>query len=394
MNLLTTPTQLSRRAWLRDAAIATAGAAVLPALLTGCTDHRIPPTVGIGGPGDVPLTNFELYSAAQNLKHMNAWIEDLYPFCIEYEVYIYGILKSGEKPSEWKDFIIDILTEIAIGILEVGAGEIPGAGPAIAIVGENIKKWTSSDHPANLEAEFSEFVLGHNQMQKAISDTLLTLADETDNYKNLREGWKSEIPFNGKKYTLRDLAGSQFPTVDQGVKYTALRTAAYDQFRKYIWNVMIIKAGTLNYSAYWFRDIGSNDSPTQYGRDEHYKDDRYKSTYLRGWWCNFCNEFYYRYFYFEFDGRELSPAAAKELFKNDTPENIINPGGLFDRDYVFHQFHKEKPDWRGYYALRKDLNKTKGTTSHDDFRHDSFGFDPAADGGVLTGGDFPMLVKK
>lgn len=380
-----TPNKLSRRTWLRDAAIATTSTAVLPSLLTGCGDHLNP------GPVKVGLTDpILLKSAAENLLHMNAWIEDLYPFCIEYEVYIYGILKSGEKPSEWKDFIIGILTEIAIGILEVGAFEIPGAGPAIAIVGENIKKWTSSDHPANLEAEFSEFVLGHNQMQKAISDTLLTLADETDNYKNLREGFNEDIDFNGKKYSLSDLAGSQFPTVDQGVKYTALRTAAYDQFRKYIWNVMIIKAGRLNYSTYWLVGINSYDSPTQYGRDIHYKDDRYKSTYLRGWYEYFGELFYYRYFYFEFDGRELSPEAAKELFKNDTPENTINPDGLFDRDYVFHQFHKEKPDWFGYNALRKDLNKTKGFRSGDK----GFGFDLAADDGKLTGGDFPQLVRK
>ncbi|GAB3280469.1 hypothetical protein GCM10027347_55620 [Larkinella harenae] len=346
--------------------------------------------MGTGGPGDVPLTNFELYSAAQNLLHMNAWVEDVYLFTGNYEQYVLAILKSGEKPTEWKDFVIDILTEIAIGILEVAAGEIPGAGPAIAIAGENIKHWTSSDNPANLDAEFAEFKLGHLQMQKAISDMLLKLADETDDYKNLRDGFKTNIEFNGQKYSLRDLANSQFPTKDKGVEYTDLRTAAFDRFRKYIWNVMIMKAGTMTYSALWSRSGDAYDSPTQYARDVHYSDSRYKSTYLRGWYDWWGGLFYYRYFYFKFDDRELSPEAAKELFKDDTPGHIINPDGLFTRDYVFKQFHKESPDWFGYYELRKDLLKTKGSTSGDK----SFGFDPTADNVVFTGGDFPMLVKQ
>jgi hypothetical protein len=44
-----TPLKLSRRNWLWDAAIVTTGAAVLPSLLTGCTDH---PNLGNGAPPD------------------------------------------------------------------------------------------------------------------------------------------------------------------------------------------------------------------------------------------------------------------------------------------------------------------------------------------------------
>ncbi len=45
MNSLHTPTQLSRRTWLRDTVIAATSVAVLPSLLTGCVDHR---NVGTG----------------------------------------------------------------------------------------------------------------------------------------------------------------------------------------------------------------------------------------------------------------------------------------------------------------------------------------------------------
>ena len=79
-----TPNQLNRRKWLRDAAIATTSAAVLPSLLTSCTDHRIPPTVGIGA----PLNHDELKAAAQNLLNMNAWVEDVYLYTGNYEQYV------------------------------------------------------------------------------------------------------------------------------------------------------------------------------------------------------------------------------------------------------------------------------------------------------------------
>lgn len=383
MNLFNPPNQLSRRNWLRDATIVATGAAVMPSLLTSCSDHLNP------GPVNVGITDPSLLrSAAQNLLHMNTWIQDVYPFCIEYELAVYALLKSGEKPTNWTDFIIDVLVDIAVGILEAASVENPFAVPAIAIAGASIKQWIlASERPAGLDGQFAEFALGHNRMQKAISDTLLTLADETDNYKNLREGFKEAIPFNGKNYTLNDLADSQFPTKNKGTEYVNMRTAAYDRFRKYLWNMMIMKAGTMTYSAYWSPGWGGG--PTKWARDTFYPDPRYKATYLRGFYNTFTEQFYVRYWYFAFDGRELSPDAAKELFKDDTPENTINPKGLFNRDFVFKQFHREKPDFLGYHELRKDLNIGPNVGSGDG--HD---FDTEADNYTFTGGDFPMLIKR
>lgn len=332
----------------------------------------------------MPLTPSELKSAAQNLLHMNAWTQDLYPFCIEYELAVYALLKSGEKPTNWTDFIIDVFVDIAIGLLEAASVENPFAEPAIAILGASIKQWISaSERPAVLDGRFAEFALGHNRMQKAISDTLLILADETDNYKNLREGWKGEIEFNGKKYTLKDLANSQFPTLDKGKEYTSLRTVAYDQFKKHLWNVMFIKAGSMTYSAYWSIPVFSK-TPSKYGRDIHYKD--YPATYLRGWYEHVGLRYYFRYWYFTFDGRELSTEAAHELFKDDSPQNIINPDGLFNRDYVFKQFHTEKPDFFGYHELRKDASEFPKYDNELDF--------DLPDDFVFTGGDFPILTKR
>ena len=382
--------KLSRRNMLRSTAIAAAGAIALPSFISGCTKEQWGPVKGgIGGtqPWE-PLTGTEIQRAAQNLKNMGDFIGDLYPFCIEYEVFLYALLKSGTKPSGWQSFIVDVFINIALGMLGAAAGEIPGAGAAIAIVADNIKKWASGDKPGNLDADFSEFVEGHTQMQKAITDKILLLTDvnfPANDYKNLQEGFKGEIDFNGKKYNLRDLALSQFPSKDNGTAFVALRTAAFEQFKKHMWNVMLMKAGRMTKSYTWTESAAYN-PPTQYARDVHYKDDRYKSTYLRGLYDLFWTNFHFSYWYFSFDGLELSSDAAKILFKDDSPGNIINPDGMFTRTYVFEQFHAKKPDFSGFHELRKDL-------SWGYYQGDSFGFDAAAGPFEFTGGDFPMLIK-
>lgn len=396
--------KLSRRNMLRDSVITATGVAILPSFLSSCTKDAWQYIHGHGGKGvgedPPPLSNFELRTAARNLLYMKDWVTDLYILTGKYEEIVFKLLKSGEKPKEWNDFILNIFTEIANGILEAAAVvaevELPGAGAAIAIAVENIKQWTSDDKPNNLEAEFAEFENAHLQMQIAIENMLSTLADATDDYKNLREGWPGEIELNGKKYTLRDLAGSQFPNIDasfpetnKGEAYAKLKTAAYDRFRKYIWNVMFIKAGEMTYSAAWTigpADLGpwgADATPTYYGRETHYKD--YPATYLRGYRQAFFENWVFRYWYWTFDGLELSATAAKELFKDDTPEHIINPDGLFLRSYVFKQFHTKKPDFFGYHELRKDTESVGDDTGN------GYAFD-VPDNYEFTGGDFLMLT--
>lgn len=388
MELQKTPNQLSRRNWLRDAAIAATGAAVLPSLLTSCSDHRIPPGVGIGDPENIPLTDFELYSAAQNLLNMEAWLSDFYTYSIGYELEAYALIKSGTTaPADFKDFIVDLFINIGAGLLEAAATEIPFVGPVVAITIETTKSWLvkANRPPALVDASFADFVGGHNRMQKALSDTLLTLADRTDNYRNLRERWTGHIPFNGKEYTLKDLASAQFPIKGVGTEFVALRDAAYTKFKKDFWNVMLIKAGSMTYSSYWSIPVFSK-TPSLYGRDIHYKD--YPATYLRGWYEHVGLRYYFRYWYFTVDGRELSAEAAHVLFKDDSPENIINPEGLFYRSYVFKQFRREKLDFFGYHELRKDSSTFPSYDNELDFdlsAEDNYNF---------TGGDFPELIKK
>src|SRR5690606_41589450 len=110
-----TPDKLSRRKWLRGAAITATGAVVAPSLLIGCSDSdEVRPVLG----GTPPLLSHEEYQqAASNLIYMNAWVTDLYVMTGNYEQYVLHSLLGGKKPTDWKDFTLGILTHIADGLL-------------------------------------------------------------------------------------------------------------------------------------------------------------------------------------------------------------------------------------------------------------------------------------
>ncbi|MBC3787882.1 hypothetical protein [Spirosoma utsteinense] len=384
-----TPNNLSRRTWLRDAAIAATGAVVVPSLLTSCSDHRVEP--GIGDPGNDPYTEFELFSAAENLKNLRDFNKDLYLFMIGFEAEAWADLQSGTvAPESWKDFIIDIFVDIAVGILDAAAVatavELPFAGAAIAIAGESIKKWTSGDRPTGLAGAVADFATGVNQMQLAIYDTLNTLIAVKDNYANLRNAFaKGPIADPNdptKKYTLRNLAEAQIPNKDlDGGNYTTQFNAAYKRFRQYYWNVMLVKTAEMNYKNF---ELYDTISPARHARDTHYPAN--PATYMRGTY--YANDiFYNRSYYLTVDGRELSPALGRKLFIDDTPGNIINKDALFPRDYVFKQFRTERYDFGGYYDVRRDLN----LYGYPDY---SKNYDPSTEDYVFTGGAFPQLIKK
>ena len=78
------------------------------------------------------------------------------------------------------------------------------------------------------------------------------------------------------------------------------------------------------------------------------------------------------YYNLGIDGYPFPEAASNLLFKDDIPGHIINPDGLFNRSYVFQQFSKNKPEFKGHeiasypndvgnnFALTDDWNFTGG----------------------------------
>lgn len=370
--------KLTRRNWLRNAAIAATSTAVLPSLLTSCTDHTVPPGVGESGP--ILLTGSELEKARQNLLNMIHFTDSVRLYTLDYEENIWGLLKSGKKPTSYDNFIADVILKVIELLLQAALSEVPGVavvvGAVFGLVNDFIKTWESgNEKPPVLDGSYAAIGLLMNKMQMAISDKLNLLADPNDNYKNLRDAWPGEIKFNDKKYTLKDLVASDFPT-EGHTQFVDLRDAAVKRYHQTIWNLLLVRAGDLK-STSFYKSEEVNYTPTEYARDEFYREN--KVAYLRGYYKQ--GYFYYRHWFFEVDGLELPDAAAKELFKDSTPEHIINPDGLFPRDYVFKQFQRKKLDFAGYHELRKhsDLDPRDKNT-------DRWGFDHETDDYEFTGG--------
>ncbi len=385
--------KLSRRNLLRNSAITVTGVALLPSFLAGCTkEHWDMVKGGLGSePPTVPLTNFELDSAAQNLKNLRAWLVELNNQNNEYIFIVYTNLKGGKvAPTQWSDILVDTFINIGEKILGVVTAEIPGAGAALAWGAEQVREWAASKRQGpNVDAAISDFANGYQEMMIKVKENLSALENPKNDYANMRKAFeKGPIVFNRKSYTIRDLAASHFPSLDNladSQDYSDLLAAAYLRFRKYIWNAILVKTAKMYYSWQW-REIPAKQSPAKYAREQHYPN--YPATYLRGRWNPDLSSgryntggFEYYYFYLMVDGRVLSDAAAKILFMDDTPGNNINPGGLFPRDYVFKQFHREKPDYFGYLDVRRDLN----FYNYGDDRRNNF--DLQSDNYVFTKGD-------
>jgi hypothetical protein len=152
--------KLSRRKWLRDSTITATGVALLPSFLTGChkdvwdkVKEHIPG--GLGSEPSIPLTDFELYSAAQHLLKMNDWFADVYSETGNYEQYVIAELQAGDPIAEYKDFVINVLTNIALGIMEAAAiateVTLPFVGPVFAIAAEFIGQWGGGGAPGNFK---------------------------------------------------------------------------------------------------------------------------------------------------------------------------------------------------------------------------------------------------
>ena len=378
-----TPNQLNRRKWLRDAAIATTSAAVLPSLLTSCTDHRIPPTVGIGAPLThdetmLDLTRSELEAAAANLTRLRVWITDLYPLCLEYEEAVFHALGSTKQNGNWTNFVADIMIDIAIGLASAAALATlnPEVIPALACLSAVLHDWgIGKDKARGLNGEFAVFEFGHEKMQFAIEQKLSSLVDPASDYSNLKTAWKDSITFNGTTYTIGDLASSHFPGL--GDKYNELQSAAHTSFKKSLWNLVIMKTCSYyeNYHTHATtpKHIGAID---EYAQKQFYPAN--KGVYLRARYVDTdpdTNTSLLVYWNLGIGGYAFPDEANNVLFMDDTPGHIINPDGLFNRSYVFQQFSTRKPVFHAGHELGH------GSLS-DEF--DGFNF---------TGGMFPRLIE-
>jgi len=384
--------RLSRRSWLCNAAITSTGAVELPSFLTRCTKEprddvivKIPG--GVGGEPAIPLTDFELYSAAQNLTRMRALIVDLYPLCLEYEDAVFKALDSTKDNGNWAKFVANIFIDIGVGMAAATAIILSstGAMPAVALLAAILKDWRNNiNTPNSLKDEFAHFEIGHNKMQYEIEQKLSHLVDPSNNYSNLKAAWNDTIEFNNKTYTLKELAGAHFPGL--GDAYNSLQTAAYNHFRKSLWNLVIMKCCSLyrNYHEYPITFPRTGEL-LAYAKETFYPQN--KAVYLRAkfwqvvteWGEHDTWQWQLTYWNLGINGYPFPDAAINELFIDDTPGHIINSKGLFNRSYVFEQFSITKPDFSTY---GHELANTPGRDFAD------------SDDWTFTGGCFPELTDQ
>jgi hypothetical protein len=303
------------------------------------------------------ITPQQLKDAADNLARLRAWVTDLYPLCIEYEVAVFDALGSTTQNGDWTNFVVNTVIDIAIAMAAAAAlaGEAPAVIPALAALSSFLHDWgIGKDRPGGLSATFAKFQFGHEKMQFEIEQKLSSLVDPTNNYKSLSDEWKDSISFNGRTYTIGDLATSRFPGL--GNEYNALQSAARTQFHKMLWNLAIMKTCRYYENYHIFITLekkdGTSAAVSKWAQESFYKNN--PGVFIRYAYIGTndppgTNQFEIVYWNLGLGGYALAPEACKQLFMDDTPGHIINPGGLFNRRYVFEQFSTRKPDfgnWR------------------------------------------------
>lgn len=386
--------QVSRRNMLRNSAIAATGLALAPPLLTGCYKDAwsiIKEHKKGGGLGATPLTLVELKAAADNLNRMRLLLADLYQHSFDYDDTVFKALSSTRQNKSWTNFIVDVLIDIAAAMASAAAiaAQGPLAVPAIACMSAFLHDWgIGKDVPldlSQLNGFFSEYQGGQLRMASALDHKLGHLTEVTNNYANLQEAWKDPISFNGKSWTLKDLADSFFPDrEDHADEYYQIYDPMYLHHRKSVWNLAVMKCCSYyeNFHKSVVLEYDSANHFTEWARG-WYRDN--PGVYIRGYITEVRDRstlFTFCYWNLGIDAYPFPPAAVNELFMDDTPGNMINldekgkPKGLFPRSYVFQQFSTTKPDWKGFHELASD-----GTN-----------FAPSDDF-VFTGGLFPKLIQ-
>jgi len=364
------PNKLNRRTWLRNAAIATTGAAVLPSLLTNCTDHF--EDTGIGGTDDVPPADLDMYrAAAENLFRMSEWYGRLYnDHERHYAEDMYKLIKGGPVPPEsFKDIIIDIFTKLGIGVLEAMLEEFPGVGPAVAASIEGFSKWASEtkEKEGNVDTKVAVFLIGLENMHDRVRKQIDILTYSGNNYRNLREAFKAgatdgtagTIVFNDKRYTIKQLALMKSPdrTTANASYDDDLTEAAMAKFRIYFWNVMFVQAGKIKtYDTFWPQYTYDSD-PRKIISDLYANNTDIPGAYFRAYYDNSWGGTHIREYQFLFDDKKLDEKTSAELFKDTIRGHVVNPDALFERDYVFKQFHTKKYPFGDYCDVATEPSK-------------------------------------
>lgn len=334
----------------------------------------------------------ELAAAVASIKNLRGWIIEVYEDTSKYESIAFIALDSTVQTPGWTNFIISAVLDVAVGIIDATAviyGQ-PLVVVGMSFLSSEIKLWAlgGSNRPSNLPDVFVDYALSHLRMQEAMEARLAHYVDPADNYANLRAAWDKTFTLQDKTYKVSDLAKPEHAFPGLGDAWNNTKAIATTEFQKRLWNLIIMKTCSYyrNYSDYYVTNApsqgGHSDAElNDYVRRTYY--DRYPGVYVRKSLAEVNRPgsgFGLTYWNLGINGYAFPKAACLMLFKDDTPGHIINPNGLFSRDYVFKQFSTTKPDLYQNYGNYNDLLPDDGAPHNSDWD--------------FTGGYFPELTKK
>lgn len=332
-------------------------------------------------------TDHEIKAALQSITNLRDWIKELYEDTGKYEDVAFQALNATVQTPGWSGFIVNAVINLATGIIDAVAianGQ-PLVVPAVGFLSAEIKEWLNNkgSRPSNLTDVFVEYALSHLAMQEAMEKQLAHYLDETNNHANLRAAWNKSFQAQGSTYKVSDLAKPEHAFPGIGDLWTALKETAALEFKKRMWNLIVMK--TCSYYRNWstqYNTSGNNgtdpfDELADYVRRSLYID--HPGVYARR---NFVAKnvqggltIQIDYWNLGLNGNEFPKSVCDLLFRDDTVGHIIRPDALFPRDYVFKQFSLTKPD------LHQGLNSNWKEIPNGD---NDWNF---------TGGYFPELIK-
>ena len=300
-------------------------------------------------------TNDEIKAARLSISNLRDWIKELYEDTGKYEDVAFQALNSTVQTAGWSGFIVNAVINLATGIIDAAAiasGQ-PLVVPAVGFLSAEIKEWLNKgSRPSNLTDVFVEYALSHLAMQEAMEKQLAHYLDETNNHANLKAAWNKSFQAQGTTYKVSDLAKPEPACPGVGDLWTALKEAAALEFKKRMWNLIVMK--TCGYYRNWSTMYKTNsttlpaatDELADYVRRSLYTD--HPGVYARRDFVDKTEQgglvFSIDYWNLGLNGNEFPKSVCDLLFRDNTLGHVTRPDALFSRDFVFKQFSLTKPD--------------------------------------------------
>ena len=282
-----------------------------------------------------------------NLSSMQAFNDQVYNFGLAKYLNAYELLSEHDDN--------DLGLAIGLNIIEGAfwaAGSVGGpAGSFLASFLSGMVAYWMTDTPPSLNTAFAQNVLRFQATTEQVDANLASYhADVAGN-------WNVSFTYNGKTQALSDLAGFVFP-VETDPDYKPLLDAALFAVDQAVWNNLLVAGfvitfwynggdGTWNgsdlFTDYKEKDIPPTDwvrdyykqHPAYYEQLAWYSGDGDKCCGAPACWAVGDNNLGTGVGPLGFTDGSISDAAANYLFIDSTPDNVINPNGLFKREDVF-----------------------------------------------------------